>query len=160
MSILIEETEVSGWQAAIRGMHNSYNGQDMSDSEFNVPCNICDNPNYDCEDCPVRYMEDKALLGKNDLALMKKLAADDLKFMQMIVVTCDISAPLYWWEIFDTYKIGTVRNGHNQKSTVQMNYAVLRKMYHSRKNNQLNEWKEFRKWIESLPYSDLITGRK
>jgi hypothetical protein len=141
--------------------------------------------------------------------------------MRMITVTCDITAPLYWWKEFDTYKVGTVRNScstmhkihakeftkddfsyenvlddvatidyslgrlnyarskyletkdkrywysmiqflpssYNQKATVQINYAVLRNMYHGRKNHKLDEWSVgFCNWIKTLPYSELITG--
>ena len=139
----------------------------------------------------------------------------------MITVTADITAPLYWWKEYDTYKVGTVANScstmhkiqakefvlsdfstehlsptnlivfsmvidamnnarldflqrkdkkdwwqmiqmlptcYNQKRTVQLNYAVLKNMYHSRQNHKLDEWREFCKWVETLPYSQLITG--
>lgn len=197
-------TSVYGWEAAIRGMRNPLNSWDKSDS-------ILDHIGL-------------AELGKNDLQLMKQLikaGTDHSKFMRMITVTCDITAPLYWWKEFDTYKVGTVRNScstmhkihskeftiddfshehldlaykttfeliisalnrarevyletndkkywwqliqllpssYNQRATVQLNYAVLRNMYHSRKNHKLDEWSQgFTKWVESLPYSELIT---
>ena len=146
----------------------------------------------------------------------------------MITVTADITAPLYWWKEFDTYKVGTVANScstmhkiaareftfddfsieqivegttncdpmyyaafegvlmalnearhsfldtkdktywwqmiqllpssYNQKRTVQLNYAVLKNMYHSRQNHKLDEWREFCKWVKTLPYSQLITA--
>lgn len=226
--IKIENTEVYGWKAAIRGMRNSYNSWDKSDSyETHI-----ENPQT-LNTAPFEFF-----IGDNDLALMKKLVksgSDHSKFMRMITVTCDITAPLYWWKEFDTYKVGTVRNScstmhkiaekkftfddfshehlityddgtemyigytkyhsldgmvfiidllnhyrnlyldtkdkkywwqiiqllpssYNQRSTVQMNYEVLRNMYHSRKNHRLDEWVEFCKWIETLPYSELITG--
>lgn len=176
-------------------------------------------------------------LGKADLALAEKLVkagSDHSKFMRMINVTVDITAPRFWWIEYDTYKVGTVRNScstmhtimnceitvddfsfettrvfdaddivsdvlellnnirdvyvnyeeysgdgllapkvtkekvwrsliellpqsYNQRATVQLNYAVLRNMYHARKNHKLDEWREFCKWVESLPYSELIT---
>ena len=168
-------------------------------------------------------------IGPNDLSLMKKLVkagSDHSKFMRMINVTCDITAPLYWWKEYDTYKVGTVANScstmhkihaeeltlddfshehliddvtgnptplkvlqsvidmlnvcrnayletndkidwwqmiqllptsYNQKRTVQLNYAVLRNMYHSRKNHKLDEWRNFCEWVETLPYAELIT---
>lgn len=58
----------------------------------------------------------------------------------------------YWWEI-----IQILPSSYNQKSTVQLNYEVLKAMYHARKNHKLDEWREFCKWIETLPYSELIT---
>ena len=175
------------------------------------------------------------VLGENDLNLAKKLCkagTDHRKFMRMITVYMDITAPLYWWKEFDTYKIGTVANScstmhkihvkeftmedfscehlidtcllesvinelniyrtiynnydkqteeyknefskkdiwwqiiqllpssYNQKRTVMLNYEVLANMYHSRKNHKLDEWREFCDWIESLPYSELITGEE
>lgn len=203
--IKIEHTDVYGFEAAIRGMRNPWNSWEKSDSVILPTENIID-------------------VGKNDYALMKKLVSagtDHSKFMRMINVTVDITAPLYWWKEMDTYKVGTVRNScstmhtitakeftlddfshehllfisenqlmgaidalnyfrneylktksksywweiiqllpssYNQRATVQMNYAVLRNMYHARKNHPLDEWREFCKWIESLPYSELITG--
>lgn len=208
--IKIENTEIFGWKAAIRGMRNPMNSWNLSDS----------------------MIDDIGLyeLRSNDLKLMKNLVkagTDHSKFMRMINVCCDITAPLYWWKEFDTYKVGTVRNScstmhkihskeftlddfshehlfnneektegvsidylevvikrlnycrecfldtnnkyfwwqiiqllpssYNQRATVQLNYQVLRNMYHSRKNHKLDEWREFCKWIETLPYSELIT---
>ena len=180
---------------------------------------------------------DEFRLGRKDLALMRKLTkagTDHGKFMRMITVTCDITAPLYWWKEADTYKVGTVANScstmhtithkeftlddfscehltpesiealrviikvlnfyrdsyiacktggkkptdipdtdtlkdiwwqiiqllpssYNQRRTVQLNYQVLKNMYHARKNHKLDEWKHFCKFIEQLPYSELIT---
>ena len=219
--IKIENTEVYGWKAAIRGMRNSYNSWDKSDSyETHI-----ENPQT-LNTAPFEFF-----IGDNDLALMKKLVksgSDHSKFMRMITVTCDVTAPLYWWKEFDTYKVGTVRNScstmhkitekeftlddfshehlivaslnslnrtiedlnscrngylnedisknpewkkevwwqmiqllpssYNQRATVQMNYEVLRNMYHARKNHKLDEWHDFCAWVESLPYSELITG--
>ena len=213
--IEIKRTEVYGWESAIHGMRNPMNSWDKSDSCFWY-----------------QNMADRMNIGPNDLKLMKNLikaGTDHSKFMRMIVVTCDITAPLYWWKEFDTYKVGTVRDscstmhkiaakefelddfshehlyddkdnptyykcpfevlerlciclnyyrerylrtkdkkdwwqiiqllpsGYNQKATVQMNYQVLRNMYHSRKNHKLDEWREFCNWTKSLPYSELIT---
>lgn len=203
--IKIENTSIYGWESAIRGMRNPMNSWEKSDT-------ILDHIGL-------------AELGKNDLQLMKQLikaGTDHSKFMRMITVTVDITAPLYWWKEFDTYKVGTVRNScstmhkihekeftlddfshehlfascvengldiivtilnncrdyylktkskegwwqliqllpssYNQRATVQLNYAVLRNMYHSRKNHKLDEWSQgFTKWVESLPYSELIT---
>lgn len=90
--IKLEKTDVYGWEAAIRGMRNPMNSWDKSDS------------------CECTGM---ACLGENDLKLMKSLSkagSDHGKFLRFINVTVDITAPLYWWKEFDTYKVGTVAN--------------------------------------------------
>lgn len=90
--IKIEDIDVYGWRPAIRGMRNSMNSWEKSDTIFGG---------------------DKWCLGNNDLKLMQQLSAagdDDSKFLRMLVVTMDITAPLYWWKEFDTYKVGTVAN--------------------------------------------------
>lgn len=100
--IKIENTDVFGWETAIRGMRNPMNSWDKSDNSWVLPIN----PETDDEGYFYR-------LGDNDFALMMKLAkagSDHGKFMRMINVTCDIVAPLYWWKEFDTYKVGTVAN--------------------------------------------------
>ena len=217
--IKIENTEVYGWEAAIRGMRNPKNSWDLSDTEYADEGGYLRVPN----------------IGEKDLKLMKTLAKagnDHGKFMRMINVTCDIVAPLYWWKEFDTYKVGTVADScstmhkiadkeftiddfshehlyavtdnigirwncleslestiqhlnaarecflcikdkdvwyqmiqllpssYNQRRTVQLNYQVLKNMYHARKNHKLDEWHDFCHWIEKLPYSELITGEK
>jgi hypothetical protein len=236
--IKIKNTEVYGWEAAIRGMRSPMNSWDKSDSTFIDVFDDYENINT--------YYSKSADIGANDLSLMKKLVSagsDHSKFMRMITVTCDITAPMYWWKEFDTYKVGTVRNScstmhtihqkeftlddfshehilfwdyegegdttfketfdheeyictsqsvldhiitalnhyrkqyietkdkeywwqiiqllsqsYNQRATVQLNYQVLRNMYHARKNHKLDEWVDFCRWVEeSLPYSELIT---
>ena len=229
--IRIENVDVFGWESAIRGMRNPMNSWDKSDSQFHV--------------CSTSGRTSCTEIGNNDLKLMQSLVkagTDHSKFMRMINVSCDITAPRYWWTEYDTYKVGTVRNScstmhkiadkefepsdfsrehlttldfqhydildteevkriefqtasteilrliiqclnnyrklylatknkkywwqmiqilpqsYNQRATVQLNYAVLRKMYHARKNHNLDEWVEFCKWIETLPYSELITA--
>ena len=203
--IKIENVEVFGWEAAIRGMRNPMNSWHLSDS---VPG------------------KDGFYVGEADLGLMKRLVSagsDHGKFMRYICVTLDITAPLYWWKEADTYKVGTVANScstmhkihakeftlddfshehlsegefgnielmkcvisclnvarewfletkdkhhwwqmiqllptsYNQKRTVLLNYEVLRHMYHARKNHKLDEWRNLCAWIETLPYSELIT---
>lgn len=229
--IKIEKTDVFGWDSAIRGMRNPMNSWDKSDSNFE--CRDCEGCYY-INDSHVERQQDgyvvdvwcnhKALrVGSNDLSLMKKLVnagSDHSKFMRMINVAADITAPLYWWKEYDTYKVGTVANScstmhkihakeftvddfsfertypicswfitsvlsilntarkrfletkdkvhwdtmiqflpssYNQKRTVQLNYAVLRNMYHARKNHKLDEWIDFCGWVETLPYAnDLI----
>ena len=114
--IKIENVEVMGWEAAIRGMRNPMNSWEKSDSE----CLFHALPNYSYDDPKAeeytRYLDEFNLnlkLGPNDYALMKKLrnaGTDHRKFMRMITVYLDITAPLYWWKEFDTYKVGTVAN--------------------------------------------------
>lgn len=98
--IKIENTEVLGWEHAIRGMRNPMNSWEKSDSKLLLGCkNIYSNPEFD--------------LGKNDLDLILKLSkagTDHAKFRRMITVYVDLTAPLYWWKEFDTYKVGTVAN--------------------------------------------------
>lgn len=217
----IENTVVTGWEAAIRGMRNPKNSWARSDSKL-VP--------IDTEFRPGHF---KFEIGPNDLDLMIRLrnaGTDHRKFMRMITVYLDITAPLYWWKEFDTYKVGTVANScstmhkiaakeftlddfshehlidtcllervmnelnifrdiynnydkqtekykaefskkdiwwqmiqllptsYNQKRTVLLNYEVLANIYKSRRNHKLDEWHTFCEWIESLPYSELITG--
>lgn len=101
--ININHTQVFGWEAAIRGMRNPMNSWEKSDS-------YCSRGMLIDED---RYEEPGFYIGPNDLNLMKKLrqaGTDHRKFMRMIVVYVDITAPLYWWKEFDTYKVGTVAN--------------------------------------------------
>lgn len=222
--IKFENTEVMGWEAAIRGMRNPMNSWMKSDSRWE--------PQFDTETGPCHGF---FVIGPNDLNLMARLrnaGTDHRKFMRMITVYVDITAPLYWWKEFDTYKIGTVANScstmhkiaakeftledfshehlfteenlrydaepdslkllntiintlnayrlayleegdksiwwqmiqllpssYNQRRTVMLNYEVLTNIYKSRKNHKLDEWSVgFMEWIESLPYSELITG--
>ena len=251
--IKLENYEVLGWEHAIRGMRNPMNSWEKSDSFLcrEVEDGTCPE---DCSfrgKCPVYGTEDFFVLGDNDYTLMKNLrnaGTDHRKFMRMITVYVDITAPLYWWKEFDTYKVGTVANScstmhkiadkeftledfscehlnnephhrewiesamvdeditsmhkvwatpldilkytiemlnayrlqyletknkndwwqmiqllpssYNQKRTVMLNYEVLANIYKSRKNHKLDEWVEFCKWIETLPYSELITEMK
>lgn len=247
----IENTEVMGWEAAIRGMRNPLNSWDKSDS-FCEPskdnCCGCHDYNkcaYIFESTGKPY---RGEIGPNDLDLMTRLrnaGTDHRKFMRMITVYLDITAPLYWWKEFDTYKVGTVANScstmhkihakeftlddfscehlidydlyscdeidgpvingaphigcgglqlinltinvlnyyrgkyletkykkywwqmiqllpssYNQRRTVMLNYEVLANIYKSRRNHKLDEWHAFCDWIESLPYSELITGKE
>lgn len=117
--IKFENTEVVGWEHAIRGMRNPMNSWDKGDSGY------CAGRGPRCETCPcdpgdynpchfANIHKDKLfIIGPNDFNLMKRLrnaGADHRKFMRMIVVYVDITAPLYWWKEFDTYKVGTVVN--------------------------------------------------
>ena len=234
----IENTDVVGWEAAIRGMRNPMNSWDNSDSIFvndGEYHDICGNSGP--FNGTVTDTETFFEMGENDLDLMTRLrnaGTDHRKFMRMIAVYADITAPLYWWKEFDTYKVGTVANScstmhkihdkefyeedfsferivsgyeeyegddamntaycsmqnvisalnrlrymykitknkkywyamiqllpssYNQKRTVMLNYEVLANMHKSRKNHKLDEWHVLCNWIESLPYSELITGQ-
>lgn len=250
----IENTEVLGWEHAIRGMRNPKNSWGKTDSYPAVDCGkcgkieregICTKEDRDCTGFECFEV------GPNDLNLMTTLrnaGTDHRKFMRMITVYLDITAPLYWWKEFDTYKVGTVANScstmhkiaakefnvndfshehieeldgdeynmsydlllrtvdilnyyrkkyntaseklkmditnaekkhvlaqqklfwcqmiqllpssYNQRRTVMLNYEVLANMYKSRRNHKLDEWHTLCDWIESLPYSELITGEK
>lgn len=100
--IKFENTEVIGWEEAIRGMRNPMNSWEKSDSGWE--------PQFDTEIGPCRGF---FVIGPNDLNLMIRLrnaGTDHRKFMRMITVYVDITAPLYWWKEFDTYKVGTVAN--------------------------------------------------
>ena len=106
--IKFENTEVVGWEHAIRGMRNPLNSWEKSDSHncksYDIDCDYC---KKDINKCGKFY------IGEKDLNLMKRLrdaGTDHRKFMRMITVYVDITAPMYWWSEFDTYKVGTVAN--------------------------------------------------
>ena len=208
--IRIEHTTTYGWEAAVRGMRNPMNSWDKSDTKYFDHCGVFRVPE----------------VGPNDLKLMKQLSkagSDHGKYLRMINVTMDVTAPLYWWKEADTYAVGVVKNScstmhkihakefvlddfshehlkagsvdtlcavidqlnfcrkwylaendkvwwwqliqllpssYNQKRTVQLNYQVLKNMYHARKAHKLDEWLDFCEWVRSLPYSELITGEE
>ena len=232
--IKLEKTDVMGFEQAIRGMRNPKNSWDKSDS------GICKSgySGIGCVNCaasPCDHGYNHSFqFGKNDHELMMKLVKGGpvhAKFRRMITVYVDITAPLYWWKEFDTYKVGTVANScstmhkihekeftiedfscehlltsgdegvflgdwvplyvlehvimvlnkqrdkyiatkdkkywwqiiqllpssYNQKRTVMLNYEVLAGIYPMRKNHKLDEWKIFCKWVEDLPWSEIIT---
>ncbi len=111
--IKIENFEVMGWDHVIRGMRNPMNSWNKSDSgickggDDGIGCE-------NCVDCGCDHSYDQSWqLGKADHELMMKLAKAGSvhgKFRRMIAVYVDITAPLYWWKEFDTYKVGTVAN--------------------------------------------------
>ena len=109
--IKFENTEVMGWEAAIRGMRNPMNSWEKSDSGWSPDWPI-DNYIFIDTDIDIdNYLE--LAIGPNDQKLMTALrnaGTDHRKFMRMISVYVDITAPLYWWKEFDTYKVGTVAN--------------------------------------------------
>lgn len=219
-------------QFVIEGMRNPMNSWDKSDSfqciRTDIRCKVCeDNHNGRCIN--------NFVVGDNDLSLMLRLAkagTDHRKYLRMMPVYVRITAPLYWWKEFDTYKVGTVANScstmhkitekeftwddfsvdhlkrvrecslgdvgptlvmesiinglnywrskylkskskddwwqmiqllpssYNQTRNVMLNYEVLANIYKSRQNHKLDEWRDFCSWIETLPYSDLITGKE
>lgn len=237
--IKIENHKVTGWESAIRGMRNPMNSWDKSDSDWGCSLGFCRH----CwvTQCAGSFSDDYRI-GENDKKLMMKLAkagAEHAKYRRMIAVYVDITAPLYWWKEFDTYKVGTVANScstmhkitakpfcredfscehmigatvevldvtidmlnelrhcynkwsktgampddlgddvkgeladkkdvwwqiiqllpssYNQRRTIMLNYEVLANIYRQREDHKLDEWREFCKWIESLPYSEIIT---
>lgn len=106
--IKLENTEVLGWEAAIRGMRNPMNSWDKSDSGYPYLDEFHYDQGYD--------------VGPTDHDLMMRLAkagSVDAKYRRMIVVTVDITAPLYWWKEFDTYKVGTVANSCSTMHKIQ-----------------------------------------
>ncbi len=249
--IKIENVEIAGWEPAIRGMRNPKNSWERSDTLY-IPQNYCDNEeDYELSEVCGGYAP---VVKENDFDLMSRLSAGGpvhAKYKRMIAVYADITAPLYWWKEFDTYKVGTVSNScstmhkiadkeftmedfscehlmedgvfafplgggwrgldavevlkctiealnnarkryletkdkkywwqmiqllpssYNQRRTEMLNYEVLTNIYKWRKNHKLDEWcvhdgpKKFVPgkwgfcdWIESLPYSELITGKE
>ena len=215
--LTITNTEVLGFDHAIRGMRNPMNSHDKSDSYWTH----IENPET------LNTAEFQYFVGDADKELMRTLAksgSDHAKYLRMITVYADVTAPMYWLKEFDTYKVGTVANStstmhkihakeftlddfshehllnkrgetalliviqelnhfrreylvnrdkddwwqmiqllpssYNQTRTVMLNYEVLRRIYHSRRNHKLDEWHTFCDWIESLPHSDLITGEE
>lgn len=109
LMLKIKNVETYGWEAAVRGMRNPKNSWDKSDSLH------CYDEESNCGDCGYFHCPqgNPLVIGKNDMKLMTTLAnagTDHGKFLRMITVTLDITAPLYWWKEFDTYKVGTVAN--------------------------------------------------
>lgn len=111
--IKFENTEVMGWEAAIRGMRNPMNSWEQSDSGICLDTIGCHSCRADRNHCRSRMENKEFVVGYDDMNLMTRLrnaGTDHRKFMRMIAVYVDITAPLYWWKEFDTYKIGTVAN--------------------------------------------------
>lgn len=217
----------------IQGMRNPMNSWEKSDSGRGCDDHLCGNhcafSSQWCGNTP------RHVIGENDHSLMQRLSnagTEHRKYMRMMPVYVRITAPLYWWKEFDTYKVGTVANScstmhkiaekeftledfsyehldirtrkileetikalndyrniyinynpddfeikgcpskkdiwwkliqllpssYNQTRNVMLNYEVLANIYRQRKNHKLDEWREVCKWIESLPYSELIIG--
>ena len=110
--IRVEHAEVFNFEGAIRGLRNPLNSWDKSDSDFDVQY-------YDEDGNETEYFEVE--LGPNDLDLMRRLykgGTEHRKYLRQIFVSMDITAPLYWWKEFDTYKVGTVANSCSTMHTV------------------------------------------
>lgn len=179
----IENTEVMGWEHAIRGMRNPKNSWEKSDSNWRYIA-----PAQRENHILASYSDDTEFwIGPNDADLMNRLrnaGTDHRKFMRMITVYLDITSPHKVWmtpldilrctiEMLNAYResyletkdkqdwwqmIQLLPSSYNQRRTVMLNYEVLANMYKSRRNHKLDEWHTFCDWIESLPYSELITG--
>lgn len=127
--IRIENTQVFGFEAAIRGMRNPMNSWEMSDSKW-YSIGIPTSNKAAIND---KYLSQKYCIGDNDLGLMRRLVkagTDHSKFMRMIIVTMDITAPLYWWKEFDTYKVGTVANSCSTMHKIHAKKFTLNEFSH------------------------------
>ena len=147
--VKIEDVEVMGMRKAIKGMRNALNSWDKSDSGYMVDEKL--------DGVQFSYFK----IGEKDMELCKNLikaGSPDRKFMRMIHVQADVTAPLYWWKEFDTYKVGTVANSCSTMHTLHKRDETLFSIYHQRKCHKLNEWVEFCKWIETLPYMKEFLG--
>ena len=134
----IENTEVMGWEAAIRGMRNPMNSWEMSDSGT-IPI---------CNELKEIFVGRCFKVGDNDLDLMTRLrnaGTDHRKFMRMITVYCDITAPLYWWKEFDTYKVGTVANSCSTMHKIADKEFMLDDFSYEHLDNEAYH----RNWIEN-----------
>ncbi len=110
-----ENTEVWGFKHAVRDMRNPMESWNKSDSKhcYSIPCSECVHyaDNRKCLQAVDDTTRNPFVIGKNDLALAQRLikaGSEHRKFMRQIFVSVDITAPLYWWKEFDTYKVGTV----------------------------------------------------
>ena len=131
--ITLEETEIIGWKHAIRGMRNPLNSWDKSDSDNNCPMPYYNGGCDCCDYCSINFQ-----VGHNDEDLMKRLrnaGTDHRKFMRMIVVYVDITAPLYWWKEFDTYKVGTVANSCSTMHKIHAKEFTLDDFSHEHLDN-------------------------
>ena len=152
----IENFEALGWEHAIRGMRNPMNSWDKSDSHSCGTCGDCDNC-IDYHNCPYGYDFLKTVIGPNDLDLMTRLrnaGTDHRKFMRMITVYLDITAPLYWWKEFDTYKVGTVANSCSTMHKIAAKEFTLEDF----SCEHLNGDPHHREWIESAVVDEDVTS--
>lgn len=152
--IKIANVEVIGWEAALRGMRNPLNSWENSDSRWFLGGTGPKTEEYRF----VKTHGDYALyIGQNDQALMKKLCkagTDHRKFMRMITVYIDITAPLYWWKEFDTYKVGTTANSCSTMHKIADKKFTLDDF----SCEHLNDEPHHRDWIESAVVDEDITS--
>ena len=161
--IKIENTEVFGWSAAVRGMRNPKNSWELSDSIFGyeviggiAACDPDKCPRFDGQECSGCDI-DTIMLGEKDLKLMKTLAkagSDHGKFLRMINVTVDLTAPLYWWKEFDTYKVGTVANSCSTMHKIHAKEFTLDDFSHEHLTHYAKDGELCRDWLGDL--EDLI----
>ena len=153
----IENTEVLGWEHAIRGMRNPMNSWEKSDSNLYHASVYFDECNKRWETNGHRF-----IIGPNDLDLMTRLrnaGTDHRKFMRMIAVYVDLTGPLYWWKEFDTYKVGTVANSCSTMHNVNcgglqhMNLTINLLNYYRQKYLETKDKKYWWQMIQLLPSS-------
>ena len=137
--ITISNTEVVGWEHAIRGMRNPMNSWEKSDSRYH------NDPIYD-EKNPLLIHDNPIFnVGPKDRDLMmalRRFGTDHRKFMRMIVVYLDITAPLYWWKEFDTYKVGTVANSCSTMHKIHAKEFTLDDFSHKHLDDERNVLKD------------------
>lgn len=159
--ITIKNINVYGWETAIRGMRNPMNSWDKSDSGYGCynKTGMCRSETpYLCKDCGFyrcEIMNTNFCIGENDLKLMHNLAKagnDHGKFARMITVTMDITAPLYWWKEFDTYKIGTVANSCSTMHKIHSKEFTLDDFSHEHLFDETNEMDEYENPTIALSY--------
>lgn len=151
--ILVENVDTFGWESAIRGMRNPLNSWDKSDS-FTYDEDVSG------ENCGIRMGNGSSMvvyIGPNDLKLMKNLAragSDHAKYLRMINVSMDITAPLYWWKEFDTYKVGTVANSCSTMHKIHDEEFTLDDFSHEHLTYYDEDGELCRDWLGDL--EDLI----
>lgn len=145
--IKIDDFEVMGMRKAIKGMRNAMNSWDKSDSGFfqcgcpDVGTTWCGEYGHhchteDCKTCPMRGYD----MGKADMDLAKRLikaGSPDRKFMRMIHVQADVTAPLYWWKEYDTYKVGTTANSCSTMHTIHKRDFTIDDFSHDRLDDDI-----------------------
>lgn len=144
--IKLENTEVMGWEAAIRGMRNPMNSWEKSDSAFFTGLSTYNILNQRVDPVKGSIIDSGSCIGPDDRNLMTRLSnagTDHRKFMRMITVYVDILAPLYWWKEFDTYKVGTVANSCSTMHKIAEKEFTLKDFSHEHMNHtSLNVLKE------------------
>lgn len=145
--IKIENIDVFGWEAAIRGMRNPMNSWDKSDSWKFTHMDA-----FTQEHLGVGFH-----IGENDLKLMKSLSKagnDHAKYLRMINVSLDLTAPLYFWKQFDQYKVGVTTNSCSTMHKIHAKKFTLDDFSHEHLTNYANEGELCRDWLGDL--EDLI----